>query len=48
MAERKADQSALPVNQAFIIMMLVVAFIFDALWLVALVGVPGFTRSPRA
>jgi hypothetical protein len=36
---RKVDQSALRVNQAFIIGLLVVAFVVDSVWLVAFVGV---------
>lgn len=36
---RKVDQSALRVNQAFIIGLLVVAFLLDSVWLVAFVGV---------
>lgn len=36
---RRVDQSALKVNQAFIIGLLIVAFIADLWWLVAFVGV---------
>lgn len=36
---RKVDQSALKVNQIFIISLLIIAFILDAVWLVAFVGV---------
>ncbi len=39
MSTRKVDQSALQVNQAFIIGLLVLAFLLDAVWLVALVAV---------
>lgn len=35
----KVDQSALRVNQAFIIVLLVTAFLVDSVWLVAFVGV---------
>ncbi|HEX6387119.1 MAG TPA: DUF4395 domain-containing protein [Anaerolineae bacterium] len=35
---RKVDQSALKVNQAFIIGLLVLAFVLDNVWLVAFVG----------
>ena len=35
---RKVDQSALKVNQAFIIGLLILAFVLDAIWLVALVA----------
>ncbi len=38
MSERKVDHSALRVNQAFIIGLLVIAFVLDARWLVALVS----------
>jgi hypothetical protein len=38
MAERKVDHSALRTNQAFIIGLLVLAFIVDAKWLVAFVS----------
>ncbi|CAG0933477.1 hypothetical protein TFLX_03068 [Thermoflexales bacterium] len=38
MAERKVDHSALRTNQAFIIGWLIVAFVLDAKWLVALVA----------
>ncbi len=38
MSERKVDQSALRVNQAFIISLLVLAFVIDARWLVAFVA----------
>ena len=38
MAERKVDHSALRTNQAFIIGLLVVAFVLDAKWLVAFVS----------
>lgn len=37
--ERKVDQSALKVNQAFIIGLLVLAFVLNSVWLVAFVGV---------
>lgn len=37
--DRKVDQSALKVNQAFIIGLLLLAFLLDAVWLVALVAV---------
>ncbi|MCA9949497.1 MAG: DUF4395 domain-containing protein [Anaerolineales bacterium] len=36
---RKVDQSALKVNQGFIIGLLILAFILDAVWLVAFVAV---------
>lgn len=36
--ERKVDQSALKVNQAFIIGLLVLAFVLNAVWLVAFVA----------
>lgn len=36
---RKVDESALKVNQAFIIALLILAFVLDAVWLVAFVGV---------
>ncbi|MEZ4645926.1 MAG: DUF4395 domain-containing protein [Chloroflexota bacterium] len=39
MTERNVDQTALKVNQAFIIGLLLLAFVLDAVWLVALVGV---------
>lgn len=39
MTTRKVDQSALKVNQAFIISLLVIAFVIDSVWLVAFVGV---------
>jgi len=39
MSTRKVDQSALRVNQAFIIGLLIVAFWLDAVWLVGLVAV---------
>jgi hypothetical protein len=35
---RKVDQSALKVNQAFIISLLILAFVFNSVWLVAFVG----------
>lgn len=35
---RRVDQSALKVNQAWIISLLVLAFVLDQVWLVALVG----------
>lgn len=35
---RKVDQSALKVNQAFIISLLILAFVLNSLWLVAFVG----------
>ena len=38
MGERKVDHSALRINQAFIIGLLVIAFVLDAKWLVALVS----------
>ncbi len=38
MAERKMDHSALRTNQAFIIGLLVIAFVLDAKWLVAFVS----------
>jgi hypothetical protein len=38
MAERKVDHSALRTNQAFIIGLLIVAFVLDAQWLVAFVA----------
>jgi hypothetical protein len=37
--ERKVDQSALRVNQAFIIGLSLLAFILDSVWLAAFVGV---------
>ncbi|MFQ5419087.1 MAG: DUF4395 domain-containing protein [Anaerolineae bacterium] len=37
--ERKVDHSALKVNQAFIIVLLLLAFVLDSVWLVAFVGV---------
>ena len=36
---RKVDQSALKVNQTFIIGLLLLAYLLDAIWLVAFVGV---------
>ena len=36
---RQVDQSALKVNQAFIIGLLLLAFVLDSVWLAALVGV---------
>ena len=36
---RKVDQSALKVNQGFIIAFLLLAFVLDSVWLVAFVGV---------
>lgn len=39
MNTRKVDQSALRTNQAFIIGLLVLAYLLDVVWLVALVGV---------
>jgi hypothetical protein len=39
MSTRKVDQSALRVNQAFIIGLLLLAFLLEAVWLVALVAV---------
>ena len=39
MAARQVDQSALRVNQGFIIGLLLLAFVVDAPWLVAFVGV---------
>ena len=38
MAERKVDHSAIRTNQAFIIGLLVIAFVLDANWLVAFVS----------
>jgi hypothetical protein len=38
MAERKVDHSALRTNQAFIIGLLIAAFVLDAKWLVAFVS----------
>lgn len=38
MRGRKVDQSALKVNQAFIIGLLLSAFVLDSVWLVAFVG----------
>ena len=38
MSDRKVDHSALRTNQAFIIGLLIVAFVSDAPWLVVLVG----------
>ena len=38
MAERKVDHSAIRTNQAFIIGLLVIAFVLDAEWLVAFVS----------
>ncbi len=38
MSDRKVDQTALKVNQAFIITLLVLAFVFNAIWLVAFVA----------
>ena len=38
MAERKVDHSAIKTNQAFIIGLLVIAFVLDAKWLVACVS----------
>ena len=38
MSDRRVDHSALRTNQAFIIGLLIVAFVSDAPWLVALVG----------
>ncbi len=38
MAERKVDHSALRTNQAFIIGLLVIAFVLDVKWLVAFVA----------
>ena len=38
MADRKVDHSALRTNQAFIIGLLVIAFVLDAKWLVAFVS----------
>lgn len=37
-SSRKVDQSALKVNQAFIIALLLLAFVLDSVWLVAFVG----------
>lgn len=39
MKDRKVDQSALRTNQAFIVGLLILAFIFNNIWLVAFVGV---------
>ncbi len=36
---RKVDQAALKVNQVFIISLLILAFVLDAVWLAAFVGV---------
>lgn len=38
MSDRKVDQSALKVNQAFIIGLLILAFVLNSVWLVAFVG----------
>jgi hypothetical protein len=38
MSDRKLDQSTLKVNQAFIIALLVLAFVLDSVWLVAFVA----------
>ena len=53
---RKVDHSALRVNQAFIIGLLLLAFVLDSVWLVAFVGgvmllgtaVPGLSLFKRA
>ena len=53
--DRKVDQSALKVNQAFIIGLLLLAYLLDSVWLVALVGlvmlvgtaVPGLSLFKR-
>mgnify|MGYP001476274009 FL=1 len=37
--DRKVDQSALKVNQAFIIGLLLLAYVLDSVWLAAVVGV---------
>ncbi len=37
--DRKVDESALKVNQAFIIGLLLLAFVLDSVWLAAFVGV---------
>ncbi len=37
-SDRRVDQSALKVNQAFIIGLLIVAFVLDSVWLVAFVA----------
>jgi hypothetical protein len=37
--DQKVDQSALKVNQTFIIGLLLLAFVLDSIWLVAFVGV---------
>ncbi len=37
--DRKVDESALKVNQAFIIGLLLLAFVLDSVWLVGFVGV---------
>lgn len=39
MPERKVDHSSLKVNQAFIIILLAVAFVLDSVWLVVFVAV---------
>ena len=39
MTTRKVDHAALKVNQAFIITLLVLAFVLDSVWLAAFVGV---------
>ena len=39
MSARKVDQSALKVNQSFIISLVILAFLLEAAWLVALVAV---------
>ena len=54
--DRKVDESALKVNQAFIIGLLLLAFVLDSVWLVAFVGgvmllgtaVPGLSLFKRA
>lgn len=38
MPDRKVDQSALKVNQTFIIALLILAFVFDAAWVVVFVA----------
>lgn len=54
--DRKVDESALKVNQAFIIGLLLLAFVLDSVWLAAFVGgvmllgtaVPGLSLFKRA
>ena len=45
MAERKVDHSAIRTNQAFIIGLLIVAFVLDAKWLVAFVSAVMLIRT---